>query len=176
MELDYNKMQRAYSIQARGNNGKFFDMVILVDTNRELTQKDTSNIREYVQNIQDVIEEESIRIDPKSAIDAAKEKEDILNLFGDNKIFVEEIPNGYCSRYCCKHLPWFIVTTKAGRIKLGWRKRVIEIDWSDSICKTTAKELFPEENVTKGDFENPFYIHAWGLEKAQEYINNLLKL
>ena len=85
-------------------------------------------------------------------------------------IFVEEIPNGYCSDWCCRHLPWFIVTTKIGRIKIGWRKRVIQIDWSDTVVKRTGEELFPDEDTTKGGD----YIHAWGLAKAQDYIVKLI--
>ena len=93
-----------------------------------------------------------------------------MNLFGSETIYVEEIPNGYCNRYCCKHLPWFVVTTKVGRITIGWRKRVINIDWEGSAITKKANELFPQEDVTKGDK----LIHAWGYEKAKEYIGVLL--
>ena len=86
--------------------------------------------------------------------------------FGDEAIYVEEIPNGYCSRYYCKHLPWFVVTTRIGRFKIGWRKRVISIDWSQCPNTKTAEELFPQENVTKDER----LIHAWSYEKAKEYI------
>lgn len=106
--------------------------------------------------------------DPKTFLQTAKNKE-LLKIF-TQPIYVEEIPNGYCSRYCCKHLPWFIVTTSKGRIKIGWRKRVIQIDWTDSDIIATAEHLFLNEEVTKG----PKYIHAWSIEKAKEYINKLL--
>lgn len=101
----------------------------------------------------------------------AKEKEDILNLFGDKLIFVEEIPNGYCNQSCCINKPWFIVTTSIGQIKIGWRKRVINIDWSKTTVKETAITLFPNEDTTKGEQ----YIHAWGYEKAKEYLNIIHK-
>ena len=94
-----------------------------------------------------------------------KEREDLLGLFVQ-PIYAEEIPNGYCSQWCCKHLPWFIVTTTVGRFKIGWRKRVISIDWSDSKVAKTAKELFPDEDVTK----DGRLIHAWSLDDARRYI------
>lgn len=98
----------------------------------------------------------------------AKEGSDLVSLFTE-PIFVEEIPNGYCSRACCKDKPWFVVTTKMGRIKIGWRKRVIEIDWADSVILSTAEKLFPSENVTKYDR----LIHAWGVDAARRYIGVL---
>lgn len=111
-----------------------------------------------------------IKRDPKEIIKAQNEKKEILHLFGNRSIFIEEIPNGYCSSYCCQHLPWFLITTSKGIIKVGWRKRVINIDWSASTIKEKAEILFPNENTTK---EN-HYIHAWGYEKAQRYIDILL--
>lgn len=96
------------------------------------------------------------------------ERDRLVGLFRD-PIFVEAIPNGYCGPSCFPDRPWFIVTTRAGRIKIGWRKRVIAIDWSDSTITATAEELFPCENVTK----DGRLIHAWGYDKAREYVASL---
>lgn len=85
-------------------------------------------------------------------------------------IFAEEIPNGYCDQWCCRHLPWFVVTTTIGRFKIGWRKRVINIDWSETRNTDTAVELFAEENVTKAEK----YIHAWSIEDAKRYIQTVI--
>jgi len=112
----------------------------------------------------------TLKFDPKSAVEAAESRAKLLELFDGHSIFVEEIPNGYCSEWCCKHLPWFVVTTKLGRITIGWRKRVISIEWKDSMIKKTAQELFEKEDVTKWDTG----IHAWGYDKAKEYIKILL--
>lgn len=98
-----------------------------------------------------------------------QKKEKMISLF-NQPIYVEEIPNGYCSNGCCADKPWFIVTTKIGRIKIGWRKRVINIDWSDSENKTEAKVLFPDEDVTKYDRD----IHACSYEKAKEYLDKII--
>ncbi len=98
-----------------------------------------------------------------------KERAGLLGLFTE-PIFVEEIPNGYCSKACCRDRPWFIITTKVGYIKIGWRKRVIEISWDGpSLIKKTAREMFPDEDVTKDDK----LIHAWSLDHARRYIKVL---
>jgi hypothetical protein len=103
---------------------------------------------------------------------ARTERRELLACFPSEPIFVQPIPNGYCDRACCEHLPWFQVTTRIGVITLGWRKRVINIDWIASTVTAKADELFPDEDVTK--FERT--IHAWGYEKAREYIGVLLNV
>lgn len=159
----------AYRVESYGNSGKFA-LKLLVDAGRELTKTDISNLRLHAEAIEKSIREESINLDPKTKESAIKEREEILSLFDSQIIFVEEIPNGYWPDGYGKHFPWYVITTKLGRIKIGWRKRVIEIDWSDSIIGKTAWALFPQEDVTKEDK----LIHAWGYEKAKEYINTLL--
>jgi len=94
---------------------------------------------------------------------------ELLELFPE-PIFVEEIPNGYCNDWCCKHLPWFVVTTEIGRFTIGHRKRVISIDWSDTHGTRFAEDLFPDENVTKYDRS----IHAWSMEDAKRYVYAVL--
>lgn len=152
-----------------GTDGKIeYDIAINVSINRELTQEDAQDIRPLMDKIKDILFARSIALNADDQNTARSEKNLLMSAFS-SPIFVEEIPNGYCSQYCCKHKPWFIVTTKNGRIKIGCRKRVVEIDWSDSTIELTAEDLFPEENVTKGDK----YIHAWGMDKVNEYIKIL---
>ncbi len=76
------------------------------------------------------------------------------------------IPNEYCPCDYCP--PWFIAETPWGKIKIGWRKRVIQIEWKDT--QLDLGELFATEEVTK----NSWFIHAWGEEKAKEYLSKLL--
>jgi len=90
--------------------------------------------------------------------------------------------------------PWFELRTRRGNIVIGWRKRVIQLDWSDVLsreldrltcgirdwsnrqrvkesthARLDADRLFASENVTKGGS----LIHAWGPEKATEYLKKL---
>jgi hypothetical protein len=63
--------------------------------------------------------------------------------------------------------PWYHVHTSIGWFRIGWRKRVIEIDWGR--IDADLAHLFVDEEVTKG-FS---YIHAWGYGKAAEYIKRI---
>lgn len=107
--------------------------------------------------------------DEKAQEDAKKIRADLLACFPDS-IYVEEIPNGYCSDWCCAHLPWFIVSTSIGRFKIGWRKRVINIDWTDTLCKKSGEEVLgDDEQVTRLERGT----HAYGYAKAKEYIDKV---
>jgi hypothetical protein len=67
--------------------------------------------------------------------------------------------------------PWWVVHVKGGgNITIGWRKRVICIDWS----MTNRRGLITEDDVTKDDT----HVHAWTLDKALEYLRkwNELKI
>ena len=86
-------------------------------------------------------------------------------------LYIKELPNEYCSNPCCYHLPWFIIGSEVGHIKVGWRKRVIEVEYKDSYITANASELFKEEDTTTGDT----FIHAWGYKKLVEYLKTLKK-
>ena len=60
---------------------------------------------------------------------------------------------------------WWFVKTKVGWIKIGWRKRVINIEWSD----TPILQVLTDDSVTKG----LTYIHAWSEEDALKYLKLL---
>lgn len=117
----------------------------------------------------DLIREEITAIikanDPDEKMRAESARRAILSIFPEH-IYVEEIPNGYCSMACCRHLPWFIITTRVGHFEIGNRKRVISIDWTKTKGTKEAEELFPKEDVTKGEKS----IHAWTLEDAKRYV------
>jgi len=59
-------------------------------------------------------------------------------------------------------LPWFMVETDKGRIQVGWRKRVMEIDWSRTQIDIQGKDV--DDSVTHG----PSFVHCWTDEKAVE--------
>lgn len=82
---------------------------------------------------------------------------------------IKPIPNEYSQHPV--YAPWFEVKAKGlGVIKIGWRKRVINIDCSKvSKRKINIPRLFKNEDVTQGvDF-----IHAWGWDKATEYLTKI---
>lgn len=81
-----------------------------------------------------------------------------------------EIPNEYwpkTERYAelRETNPWWLVKTPAGIIKIGNRKRVISIDWSD----TKIRGEITKDDVTKSDD----MVHAWSMPKALEYMTAL---
>lgn len=137
-----------------------------VAVGRPLTKAEQEVIYKAHRNILEILKRESAAADPAEQRFAAEEKNKLLALF-PSPIYVKPIPNEYGERM---HCPWFLVTTNRGHIKIGWRRRVIEIDWSDTDIISEAADLFPTENVTKSGKS----IHAWGYEKAKQYIDIIL--
>jgi len=64
--------------------------------------------------------------------------------------------------------PWFIISTSEGDIKIGWRKRVIEINWLENF--KPFKFDGEGEEVTKHFNDKVRYIHAYSDSKAIEYL------
>ena len=60
---------------------------------------------------------------------------------------------------------WFFVKTRYGFIEIGWRKRVLSINWSE----TPARVIVTTDDVTKGTD----MVHAWSVPKAIEYLTAL---
>lgn len=134
-----------------------------------LPDLETKSLKSKAYEAADLIKEEITALikanDPNEKHRAEEERRSILSVFPEH-IYVEEIPNGYCNQACCRHLPWFIVTTKVGHFEIGARKRVISIDWKKTKGTKSAEDLFPKEDVTKGEKS----IHAWSIEDARRYV------
>lgn len=64
--------------------------------------------------------------------------------------------------------PWWLVQTPFGFIKLGWRKRVIAIDWS----RTAIRGEVTRDEVTKSETN----VHAWSYASAVAYLTKLRHL
>lgn len=143
---------------------------ILVSSPCEVPELEVAWGKHAVRYLADGIKRELERTRPGAAELRAQRKTEMIGLFGGRAIYVEEIPNGYCNRACCSQIPWFVVTTSVGRITIGWRKRVIEINWGDSEVETKAEDLFPAEAVTRFDR----IVHAWTIEKAREYLDKII--
>lgn len=101
----------------------------------------------------------------KVANDEEEHFRDVFTRAGFNEVTIEAIPNQYTQHE--RSAPWFRVRTPHGNFTIGWRYRVINLDWDE-----TGKDflpLFVEENVTKGTS----YIHAWSADKAVEYLGKI---
>jgi hypothetical protein len=149
---------------------------VFVKMNREPTPTDKHTMYKVQDLLVEELGKETTRLDPEEIEGAKTERREILSCF-PQPIYVEEIPNGYCSRYCCSLKPWFIVTTSKGRFKIGWRKSVIHLEWTDSAVKADASKIFPKEEAWPGYETTQFdkTIHAHGLEKAAEYVRRILE-
>lgn len=160
-------------VEAGKLEGQWGDLVmgvqILVSFPRPLTREEGRIVSDHIEAIQDELAASHKRSNPDAQEKKARIVQAFRDLFGDRAIQMSEIKNQYCRLSCCAMIPWFKVVTNLGTITLGWRKRVISIDWSKSEVKATANELFPDEDVTK----EGCLIHAWGYEKAKEYIDKL---
>lgn len=154
-----------------GSSSGNLGLLILVRLHRELTDAEYRLISQARDAIISAIDREDAKLDTATIEMARIQRAEFALLFAKHGlVYIEPIPNGYCNQACCSQIPWYIITTIRGRIKLGWRKRVIQIDWSDSAIKSPAKDLFPEEDVIM----DGKMIHAWGYEKARLYIDKLM--
>lgn len=95
----------------------------------------------------------------------------LLLLAGIEPVAVHELANKYWpdnGHYAQirRDMPWWLVLTKAGPVVIGWRKRVISIDWRD----TSVRAKMTGDDQTTSELE---YCHAWGYAKAVEYLQTL---
>ena len=151
-----------------------FGLLIFVKmSNRALDRdRDWLTFNKAADAIKDGLDTVSAALDPKGAEMREARMKEIKAIYenaGIPAIYMEPLPNGYCSKPCCLNKPWAQVTSSIGRVVIRRRKSVISIDWKDSRVKRTGNELFPNENVTRWDTG----IHAWGPAKATEYIRRL---
>lgn len=149
-------------------SGKKLGVSISVQLDRMPTNDEMSLSHKFTQDMMNLMYRNNCLQDKVYMENIAQTKRDILACFPSN-IYVKEIENGYSKNDI---EPWYIVTTSKGPIEIGWRKSVISINWRDSDIKERAEQLFTSEDVTKYDQ----LIHAWGYEKAKEYITKLLNL
>lgn len=167
MSEEFTNWKTLYKKESWGE--KDFGIEVRIAIDREFTDADKRLSYRIGNEIEEALLRESIRLDPEKQKEMEEESTKLMECFGGRNIYASPIPNGYCSHWCCSMTPWYRVTTHKGIITLGWRKSVIEISWEPSV-NAEADELFPGEDVTKiGRL-----IHAWGYEKAKQYISRLL--
>lgn len=169
------QMHQLHFKRAIGRHGEFKLEIHAGTSKPSDLDSDTIRLAAYkaAEIIEDAIMQAVIANDPEEQGRASRQREDLIGLF-PKPIHVKEIPNQYCSSWCCKHLPWFEVTTVVGVFTIGWRKRVIHIDWSNTHGTGQPSELFQKEKVTMGLASDCRYIHAWSLEDARRYVTTIL--
>lgn len=90
---------------------------------------------------------------------------------------VEWIPNAYWPEprpeeeddYAEVRTPWMRVVTEHGHLIVGWRKRVIQIDWSATDIPISGSDVVANQDVTHGDM----FCHAWGWASAADSLKRL---
>ena len=173
--MEMNDMKKISSIDSYGGNGNFKGSILIDSEKYDALSEESQNNISYKASdslgvIQKLIEMEWVKAnETDKRNDHVTELTELFKLAGFDTIHVETIDNQYCGEACCYRYPWVVVTTKKGRIKLGWRKRVMNLDWSESDIKAIGTELFKDENTTTGNH----YIHCWGKDKAIEYLKKL---
>lgn len=81
-----------------------------------------------------------------------------------------KLANNYwpeCAEYerLRREYPWWLAETDFGLIRIGWRKRVISIEWEG----TSIRKEVTKDEVTK----DKQMVHAWSYAKAVEYLTAL---
>jgi hypothetical protein len=100
--------------------------------------------------------------------DGLEETTAILMLAGLKPERMWELANGYWPNtpaYDDVRRPWWLAQTSVGLIQIGWRKRVLAIDWS----ATGIAIIVTTDEVTK----DTTMVHAYSQEKAVEYLKKL---
>ena len=159
-----------------GGNGNFDGMIYITSEKYDALSGGVKNLISFKASECLHIIQHKIEMEWAKAFEYAKRKDHVAKLStlftdaGFKIIHVKEIDNQYSGDACYYANPWVIVTTKAGLITLGWRKRVLNLDWSDSDITADGRELFKEEKTTSGER----FVHCWGYDKVVEYLKKLL--
>ena len=153
--------------RCEGSDGLGVRVCVSLPAGRQLTERIVSEIQRVGSAAFDWLHAELHNTDPAEIAGREQEKASLLALFGDRKIWAEPVANEYDRRF---GRPWFVVTTTSGPVKIGWRKRVISIDWSRTTNSRVAEDLFASEATTKEGHT----IHAWGYEAAARYLDVIL--
>jgi hypothetical protein len=172
-DLDFHQLYKGSAWGTYGGFGIKIEVAATTLSREQLMASDRLRRVSYEceDKLKNALMAEMFAVMPQAHERTKEERTGLLGAFASTTpIFVEEIPNGYCREGCCYHLPWFIVTTPVGRIKIGWRKSVINIDWTETKGTLTSKELFESEEVTKDTRS----IHAYGYERAKAYVDAIL--
>jgi hypothetical protein len=94
----------------------------------------------------------------------------IFLLAGITVVRAHKIENGYWPYAYLeerKRSPWWLLESNIGIVIIGWRKRVISIDWTS----VAVRQVITEDDVTKDEMS----VHAYSYAKAVEYLAKLAR-
>ena len=171
--METTDMKVLSGLESYGSLGHFKGQILIQSDKFDSLPEEVRSSISYDRELEEIrgkIDMEWAKINEHA--DRVNHSDKLAGLFkqaGFDPIYIEVIDSKYCSEACCYKFPWIIATTSRGRIKLGWRKRVMNLDWSDSDITAMGEILFKDEDVTKGEK----YIHCWGEDKAVEYLKRL---
>src|ERR1035438_5884215 len=95
------------------SNGVGIKILVQIPEGRVISELISNEIQNVGYNLYQTVKGQLHRSHPDEIEAIKEERKSIVNLFGDQTIFVEETVNSYDQQY---GRPWFIVTTKIGRI------------------------------------------------------------
>lgn len=99
------------------------------------------------------------------------EVESVLTLAGLKPERMWELANGYwplAPTYDDVRKPWWLAQTSLGLIRIGWRKRVMSLEWD----ATPHRGVVTDDEVTKSET----MVHAYAPAKAVEYLTRLREM
>lgn len=170
----YKEARRTESVGGHGSHGI---KILVACENEHLIDNDRMQQATYQaeQIIRNALQCEMVLNDPERVQNAEARRRKLIDQFPE-PIYVQEIPNEYWGGDHPAGIldPWLLITTKIGVFKVGWRKRVIVLDWEKTDIGTSvnARDTFRGEDTTK-DWTS---IHCWGYDKLGEYVTALFKV
>jgi hypothetical protein len=166
------KIYNYETTEGYGEKATPFKLEARLEQGRVLDEVDQKVIYKHLEALRKELQGRTTALDPvnKAAkVEWLTKARDCFAEAGMPAVYIQETDNEYCGALCCPHLPWLLVTTEIGIFKVGWRKRVMSLDWGKTQISASAHELFPDENVTKVGHE----IHCWSYAKLGQYLKGV---
>lgn len=196
--IDDSKYTMISNIESSGANGFYAVKILVMRPPGAQARVDALNAKDYgkctpeerrikymvpdAETLVSALRRQDRMLDPmvvQSAQDTKARIEAAFNAAGAGLIYMEAIPNGYHApdTLWAVGVPWYRVTTSVGHFVVGWRKRVIHLEWKDTVLRArktvgvpSGEEVFPGEDVTRWETG----IHAWSYAKLVEYVRTLI--
>lgn len=160
--------QTLYAVEQ--HSSRYFGLKIIVDQDRTLDDEDYAMCAPHIREIERLLQARTYKLDPIEQAHAAEERTKLLEAFPE-AVYVQPVRNQYHGDSPYGQMrPWFEVTTKRGIFLVGWRKRVINLDWSKTDIMSTGSEVFPEHTATIGDT----YLHSSSYTYLKECVDKLM--